>query len=175
MNMMPCARPHSQTYEDNLIAATAAELKYAQDHQYTSYEGDDLQLVESPGDGLIPLKTYYSATLKDSLTTACAEGLAWAADPSNDYVFQQIEGYCYSTASPSASTELVTMWSTARTDTYLVASGSSHYDTAKSSGYSQNWYGICVCTHPLSIICSHLASGRCRWAMQKCTDAMCRS
>lgn len=130
---------HSGDYSDNVVAATAATTAFATSHHYTAYPGDDVQLLGEPLDGLVPAKTFWSASLNDTLTTASAEGLAWAANPANGYVFQRVEGYCSPTPTATCQQELVTMWSNARKDSFLVAKTGEHYNTAVSAGYTTNW------------------------------------
>jgi hypothetical protein len=94
--------------------------------------------------GAVALKSFYSESLKDTLTTASAEGLAWAADPANGYKLLQIEGYC-STAKPAASggaaaeLQLVQYWSASRNDSFLVPVGSVDERNALSTHYVKKW------------------------------------
>lgn len=134
---------YSYEYSDNIVAATNATTKYAVDHKYTANTVPEYFGI-SAYDGAVPLKTFWSAKFNDTLTTASPQGLAWASNPENEYVFQRVEGYC-STGSappPSGGAETYTyvqMWSDERKDSFIVATGSVHEQQAKEANYVQKW------------------------------------
>ena len=83
---------YSSSSEDTIVAATALTTAAAKAAGARSYD-PTMTFIAAPGDGVVPLVTYYSATLKDTLTTSSASGYAWAANASNGYVRQRVEGY----------------------------------------------------------------------------------
>eukprot|EP00051_Salpingoeca_urceolata_P017548 m.240201 g.240201 ORF g.240201 m.240201 type:complete len:619 (+) comp18986_c1_seq11:169-2025(+) len=138
---------YSFAVTDNLVAGTDATAAYAKAHGYDSYgSGATLISATTPAGslpaGALALKTFHSASLKDTLTTASAAGLAWASNASNGYVYLRVEGYCQpSSAAPSGSyaSRLLTYWSAQRKDSFIVASGSAHEQSALDAGYQLAW------------------------------------
>jgi hypothetical protein len=135
---------YSSSSEDTIVAATALTTAAAKAAGARPYD-PTMTFIAAPGDGVVvPLVTYYSATLKDTLTTSSASGYAWAANASNGYVRQRVEGYCLAAAPPAPSpsspfmlVQYVQMWSAERGDTFLVAKDSAHYDVATDAKYAE--------------------------------------
>eukprot|EP00041_Stephanoeca_diplocostata_P006638 m.90490 g.90490 ORF g.90490 m.90490 type:complete len:629 (+) comp16461_c0_seq2:37-1923(+) len=133
----------SYDYNDNIVAATNATTKFATDHKYTANTAPAYFGV-SEYNGAVPLKTFWSAKLNDTLTTASPQGLAWAANPENGYAFQRIEGYCSMGSAPTPTgagqtDTYVQMWSDDRNDSFIVAVGSVHEQQAKDAKYVKKW------------------------------------
>ena len=127
-------RRSSAARGDNLVGSTAAAGAFAKEHAYSPY-APSIPLLAAG----MPLKRFYSAKLNDSLTTAAAAGLAFAADPANGYVLQSaVEGFCSPTPL-SAGIELVQWWSSQRADSFLAPKTGPHADAAAASGYTSNF------------------------------------
>ena len=130
---------YSTSELDNIVGASAAIKAFAAQHK-----AGDADFNERPAffaaatAGKLPLKSYWSDALHDTLTTASAAGQAWAAEPANGYKLLQVEGYCESTPAPGAK-QLLQYWSAARNDSFLVLAGGSHEATAKAAGYVQKF------------------------------------
>ena len=135
--IVPLQVLYSTQYLDNVVAGTNETFNEALAKGYVSYPSDDGACVTAPGDGLIPLKTFYSSTLRDTLTTASADGLAWAAKPENGYEFVRTECYCSEAQPTGPSFKVVTWWSAQRNDTFLVKVGSQHQQDAIGAGYTK--------------------------------------
>eukprot|EP00729_Bicosta_minor_P008449 gene8449-22095_t len=85
---------YSSTNLDNLVAATAETKKFAESNNYGVYAPVETFEAVAAASGSLPIKTFWSSKLKDTLTTASEQGLAWAANPDYGYTFMRIEGYC---------------------------------------------------------------------------------
>jgi hypothetical protein len=117
---------------DNIVGTTAAITAFAAKEKAAKF-GPGAPFLKEAGAGDAPLKSFFSESLQDTLTTASTEGLAWASDPAHGYKFMQIEGYCSAKADPGGADELVQYWSAGRNDSYIVAKGSSDENSAKSA------------------------------------------
>jgi hypothetical protein len=115
---------------DNIVGATAAITAFAAKEKAGRF-GFGAPFLKEAGAGDVPLKSFFSESLQDTLTTASTEGLAWAS--AHGYKFMQIEGYCSTEADPGGAEELVQYWSAGRNDSYIVAKGSSDENSAKSA------------------------------------------
>jgi hypothetical protein len=130
---------------DNLVAATTATTQYATAHGYSTCGTSSVDGLPATAPADMTLKTFWSDKLNDTLTTGSAEGLAWAADPLNGYVFQRDEGSC-NTVNPGPSSvtsvvsEYVQLWSTDRSDSFLVEVGSPQQKNALSAKYIEKWH-----------------------------------
>jgi len=149
----------SAANNDNLVAANPDTTKFATSNHYAATAPVETFYATAAASGSLPVKTFWSSKLKDTLTTASAEGLAWAANPDNGYVFMRIEGYCNAAPTTTTTTttsdeylgraaylkdqasdiKLVQMWSASRKDSFMVSEGGAHYTTAKGANYNQTW------------------------------------
>jgi len=136
---------YSAANQDNMVIATPATWT-SKAAKYAAFPPHLGLNVKSAG-AAVALKTFWSATLQDTLTTGSAAGLAWAALPANGYELVRTEGYCSAASAPSG-VELLQYWSAARTDSFLVAKGGSHEKTALSSGYKLKFAEACFTTTP---------------------------
>ena len=129
---------YAASTQDNIVAASAATTASAKKVGGVAYSPAEY-FYSASGDGTLPLTTYYSATLKDTLLTASSAGHAWAANASNGYTMQRVEGHCLAAAPSCGSlftvTQYVQMWSAKRGDTFLVSASGPHYATALAAGY----------------------------------------
>jgi hypothetical protein len=118
----------SFSYNDNVVAATHATAAEATAKGYKAYPADNGACANATGtfggysdDDFLPLQTYWSAKLNDTLTTASTAGLAWASNASNEYTLLRTE--CTCARSPPTGepySTWVTYWSDARRDSFLV-------------------------------------------------------
>lgn len=122
---------------DNIVGATAALKSWAakEDAHLVGPGGDFLAEAVS---GTVPLKSFFSEKLQDTLTVASSEGLAWAAEPDHGYKFMQVEGYCFS-ADAGGATALTQYWSAGRNDSFLVVAGSGNENAAETAKYEKKW------------------------------------
>eukprot|EP01050_Picozoa_sp_SAG11_P008767 SAG11_NODE_787_length_7169_cov_4.571146_11_plen_322_part_00 len=122
---------------DNIVVSTTAGVAFAHKQKAGLIGAGGAFFVET-GPGLMPIKSYYSSKLDDTLTTASKQGLAWAEDAAHGYKFLQIEGYCR-TESGAGTKQLVQYWSEGRNDSFVVVEGSSHERSALSANYTKVW------------------------------------
>jgi len=129
----------SATALDNLIAATDGTKTFATQRKYAVPHGSTESVIAQPSvAGAIELKTYFSEKYNDTLNVASAQGLAFAADPANGYVFQRVEGYCLPSKPTTGNVvEYVQMWSDQRKDSFMVGVGSDHQKACVD--YVQKW------------------------------------
>lgn len=123
---------------DNIVGATAAIESWAM-KEHAHLVGLGGVFLAEDGPGTVPLKSYFSEKLQDTLTVASSEGLAWATNPEHGYKFMQIEGYCYSAKTKDGGAALTQYWSAGRNDSFLVVVGSGNEVAAKSAKYQEKW------------------------------------
>lgn len=66
---------YSASTEDNIVGATTAAAAHAT-AQHAAKIDQGAAFLSDAGDGLVALKSFYSEALKDTLTTASAEGVS---------------------------------------------------------------------------------------------------
>jgi hypothetical protein len=125
---------YSATRQDNIVGATAAIKAFAVAAKANTI-GPGARFLAEAAPGAVPLKSFYSEKLQDTLTVASREGLAWAEDALNGYKFMQIEGYCFPTEPVGGGAAMMQYWSAARNDSFLVVVHSSNEATARSAKY----------------------------------------
>lgn len=89
----------SYTYNDNAVVATTASANgLGPSWQYVM---PDLYVLdnETQQPGSVPLNFYFNSKTNHHMTTASAQGNAWAR--ANGYTFVRVEGWVYGTADPS--------------------------------------------------------------------------
>jgi hypothetical protein len=123
---------------DNIVGATAAIKSWAAKEQ-AHLVGPGGDVLTEAAAGTVPLKSYFSEELQDTLTVASSEGLAWATEPDHSYKFLQIEGYCYSAAPKVDAVALTQYWSPGRNDSFMVVAGSSNEAAALNAKYEKKW------------------------------------
>ena len=146
-SFFPFAVAFSYEFNDNVVGATNQTISEAVGKGYHVVGGDDgvcanvsSSMAVGAAAGLLPLQTFFSEQLNDTLTTASAAGLAWASNPDHGYKYIRTE--CFCSAEPpigSPFDTFVTYWSPQRHDTFLVKTGTIHEHDAISAGYEKGW------------------------------------
>eukprot|EP01065_Artemidia_motanka_P002181 TRINITY_DN11028_c0_g1_i1.p1 TRINITY_DN11028_c0_g1~~TRINITY_DN11028_c0_g1_i1.p1 ORF type:complete len:586 (+),score=99.03 TRINITY_DN11028_c0_g1_i1:71-1828(+) len=129
---------YSATLQDHLVAGTDAAVAAAKGSYRDQTVAADAAHVfvdaATPPTGAVALKTYYSAALGDSLTTARVVDAALPGVDGN-YSLVRTEGYCYPTGGLSRGVAWLQYWNAALNDSFLVPQGSSHERAAMVAGY----------------------------------------
>ncbi len=125
---------YSDTHQDNVVVATAASAA-SLDASY-AYYATDLSVLSNttqPYAGTVPLNFYANAATHHHMTTASAQGNAWAL--ANGYTLVRVEGWVVPVGGQDPSMIPLQMWySAARGDHFLVGTDDNRAN-AEGAGY----------------------------------------